>query len=242
MAGNTLNQVAGSLVTAVVVSMTALGANLAPAGDSVGALEAGYHLGFLAIMLVTLVDFAICMIFIRERKAPVKATQPAQPKLNLEPETTLVGNVMNSDPYSIPAGSSLRDVAKVFIDNRTSGVPVVDRDRKVVGFVSDGDLMNYLSNEDTDLLDPTLTIHRFVDPEDFNQRIGQLLELSVERVMTRNAVSVNQDMELGKACLLLSRRSLKKVPIVSSEGMLVGTPSRSDIVRSTLAELVAASN
>lgn len=240
--GNTLNQVAGSLVTAVVVSMTALGANLAPAGDSVGALEAGYHLGFLAIMFVTLIDFAICMVFIRERKAPAKAAQPAEPKLSPEPETTLVGSVMNSNPYSVPAGSSLRDVAKALIDNRTSGMPVVDRENKVVGFISDGDLMSYLGNEDTDLLDPTLTIYRFIDPEDFNQRTGQLLELAVERVMTRDAVSVDENMELGKACMLLSKRQLKKVPVVDGEGVLVGTLSRSDIVRSTLAGLVAASN
>lgn len=238
-AGNTLNQVAGSLVTAVVVSMTAFGETLAPAGDILAGYEMGYHLGFVTILAVVLIDFAICMFFIRERKASVQAAH-AQSEPLPAPESDLVSAVMNGNPYYVQAGSTLREVASELVGHKTSGVPVVDNAMNVVGFVSDGDLMKYLGNEDRDLLDATLTVFRFSDPETYSQRVKHLLALSVESVMTKDVVSVEETLPLGKACALLSTRHLKKVPVINREGILVGTLSRSDIVRSTLAGLVTA--
>lgn len=250
--GNTLNQVAGSMVTAVVISMTAFGAGLAPAGDALAGLGMGYHLGFVTLLAVALVDFLVIMLFIRERSGQRAAglqeaaeqgaamgTQ-AGAAAGLARESELVSAVMNGEPYFVCEGSTLGEVAQVLVANKTSGVPVVSRSGVVVGFVSDGDLMKYLANEDRDLLDGSLMMaYRFGDPESFGQRARQLLELRVESVMTRDVVCVEQDMPLGRACQLLATKRIKKVPVVDAQGALVGTLSRSDVVRSTLAELVA---
>lgn len=237
--GNTLNQVAGSLVTAVVVSMTALGASFAPAGDAIAGYEAGYHLGFVTLLVVVAVDFIIVMFFIRDSKAKGVSQQPSV-ELHVNAEAERVGNVMNADPYFVREGSSLAEVADCLVEHKTSGVPVVDERGKVVGFVSDGDLMQYLASEDANLLDASLMIYRFNDPESFGQRSSKLLGLAVDNVMTREVVAVGQDLSLGEACAVLADRRIKKVPVVDAQGMLVGTLSRSDVVRSTLAGLVTA--
>lgn len=239
--GNTLNQVAGSLVTAVVVSMTAFGATLASAGDVLAGYESGYHLGFVTLLVVVLVDAAVVLFCIRERAGHgARASEKAATGSATVAGAELVSDVMNRQPYCVAAGSTLHSVAKTLIETRTSGVPVVDQERRVVGFVSDGDLLKYLGNEDRDLLDASLMLYRFSDPESFGQRARQLLDLRVESVMTRSVITVEQDMPLGKACALLAEKRIKKVPVVDGAGTLVGTLSRGNVVRSALANLVTA--
>lgn len=65
---NTLNQVAASMLTAVVVSVAALGSSLAGTADPQAALAAGYHLGFIAIMAVVLVNCFVILVFVRPQK------------------------------------------------------------------------------------------------------------------------------------------------------------------------------
>ncbi len=246
--GNTLNQVAGSLVTAVVVSITAVGSSLAPAGDVLAGYEIGYHLGFVALLVVVAVDFAVVMLFVRDRKgrpaqtaSAAGASGPAaNPAVPTDAGAELVGSVMNRDPYFVRAGSSLREAAAALVEHKTSGVPVVDGARRVVGFVSDGDLMKYLASQDANLFDASLMVYRFNDPEGFGQRATELLALKVDSVMTRDVVTVEESLALDKACAVLSGRRIKKVPVVDADGALVGTLSRSDVVRATLAGLVSA--
>lgn len=245
--GNTLNQIAGSLITAIVISITALAANVVPVGDSLAAFELGYHWGFIALLIVVVINFITVMFFVREKNTAASTAQTsasAKDSITLHPSdgSELVGNIMNNHPYSVLLGSSLRDVAKVLIGEKVSGVPVVDTNNKVVGFISDGDLMRYLASEDATILDTSLMMYRFDDPESFSQRVTTLLKLKVDDVMTNNVVSVKQDLSLGKACAILSNKRIKKVPVVSEDDELVGTLSRSDIVRSTLTDMVGISH
>lgn len=241
--GNTLNQVAGSLVTAVVISITALGAAFAPADNALAGYEIGYHLGFVALCIIAAINFIIVIFFIRDKNSQKQADEETAQRIALRgsAETELVENVMNKEPYFVQSGRSLRDVAQVLINRKTSGVPVVDSNQKVIGFISDGDLMKYLASEDTNLLDASLMIYHFDDPESFSQRTSQLLALTVDQIMTRKVVSVEGSMSLGKACAVLADRHIKKLPVVNEEGILTGTLSRSDVVRSTLSDLVKAS-
>lgn len=240
---NTLNQVAGSLVTALVVSMTAVGASFAPAGNTLAGYEIGYHLGFVTLCVVVLINFVIIMLFIRDRKQKgVQTGQALQAGQHAGAiaASEQVAAAMNANPYFVKEGSSLREVAEVLAARKTSGLPVVNSQNKVVGFVSDGDLMKYLANEDASLFDASLTLFRYTDQDNFSQRVKDLLDLKVDQVMTNNVITVMQSLSLGEACALLSGRRIKKVPVVDNEGTLVGTLSRSDIVRSTLVGLVSA--
>lgn len=242
--GNTLNQIAGSLITAVVISITAMAANFVPAGDQTAAYGLGYHWGFIALFVIVAINFVLVMFFVRDRKTS-SATAPATETsergavaLSSSDGSEQVGSIMNAHPYSIAQGSSLRDLAKVLIGDKVSGVPVVDSSNKVVGFVSDGDLMRYLASEDANILDTSLMIYRFEDPESFSQRVATLLKLKVDDVMTSNVISVKESLSLGDACAILANKRIKKVPVVGAQDELVGTLSRSDIVRSTLTGMV----
>ena len=132
---------------------------------------------------------------------------------------------------------TIREVAQILAANKTSGVPVVDARKRVVGFISDGDIMKYIGRSDAAVLDATLMLYRVPDNENFMQRITELIDLNVMRIATKGTISVESGSELDEACRLLAEKRIKKAPVVNGNGVLVGSLSRSDIIRSTMANL-----
>ena len=110
---------------------------------------------------------------------------------------------------------------------------------KVVGFISDGDIMKYIERSDGALVDATLMLYRATDDENFAQRVTDLLDLNVMRIATKGAISVESGSELDEACRLLAEKRIKKAPVVDENGTLIGSLSRSDVIRSIMANLAA---
>lgn len=70
--GNTLNQVSGLLVTALVISITAMAAGFAPSGNVAAVYELGYHWGFIALLVMVIINFLIVVFLVRnKRKSPM---------------------------------------------------------------------------------------------------------------------------------------------------------------------------
>ena len=108
-----------------------------------------------------------------------------------------------------------------------------------VGFISDGDIMKYIGRSDGSVLDATRMLYRIPDTENFMQRVADLIDLNVMRIATKGAISVPSGSSLDDACRLLAEKRIKKIPVVDAEGCLVGSLSRSDIIRSTMANLAS---
>ena len=132
----------------------------------------------------------------------------------------------------------MRDVIRLMSRTDSSGLPIVDEAGDLAGFISDGDVANYLGRHDISVIDTTLNFYRFVDDSPLKGRLLTLLDLNVMDIATKKVVSVEADSAIDDACRVLAERRIKKVPVVRG-GRLVGTLSRRDIMRS-LAEIVDA--
>jgi CBS-domain-containing membrane protein len=113
---------------------------------------------------------------------------------------------------------------------RVSAVPVVDEDQRVLGIVSEGDL---ILKEDPDLEgEPHLFegVHR---RHDRSKAAG----LIASEVMSAPAISIAPDATLGAAARLMHRRTVKRLPVVDPEdGVIVGIVSRTDLLKVFLRE------
>ena len=147
-----------------------------------------------------------------------------------------VSRAMNPEPYFVASTASIREVAQIMVDNKASGVPIVDHNKMVVGFISDGDIMKYIGRNDG-ILDSTYMLYQVPDPQTFPQRISKLIDMNVMQIATKNVIAVKSDSSLEDACRLLSEKRIKKVPVVE-EGELVGSLSRADVIRGTMANIV----
>ncbi len=235
---NTLNQVGASLGTAVLVSLSATSTFLFPEMPTIEQTMAGDKIAFCFTASIMLVIFVIVLAKVRDAKTSPLSTIPVHFPTKAD-DNIAVNLAMNSEPYYVHSTDSIRSVAQILASNKTSGVPIVDNKNKVVGFVSDGDIMKYIGRNDAAILDGSLMLYRIPDDQSFVGRVAELLDLNVMRIATKNVISVDSGSELDEACRLLAEKRIKKAPVVDAKGILIGSLSRSDIIRSTMANLAS---
>ena len=136
---------------------------------------------------------------------------------------------MNRDPHYISAKASMRDVVSLMARTDASGIPVVDDELHVVGFISDGDVAKYIGRNDITVFSGASGVMRIFDDGEAIERLVDLFELNVMDIATKNVISVQASDALDEATHLLAARHIKKMP-VTSDGKLVGTLSRRNIM------------
>lgn len=239
---NTLNQVGASLGTAILVSLSATSTFLFPDMPTLEQTMMGDRIAFCFTALLMIAVFITIVVAVKDNKKHLFSVAEAAKEVRLPTKAddhVAVDLAMNKDPYFVHDTDTIREVAQILAANKTSGVPVVDADQKVVGFISDGDIMKYIGRNDGTVLDATRMLYRVPDTENFMQRIADLIDLNVMRIATKGAIAVPSGSSLDDACRLLAEKRIKKVPVVNAEGALVGSLSRSDIIRSTMANLAS---
>lgn len=144
----------------------------------------------------------------------------------------LARDIMTADVLTVSPSTPVIDIAKLLLERRISGVPVVDAERRVVGIVSEGDLMRRAEAGTErrrswwlELLSEASVLAR-----DFVKTHG----LRAGDVMTPYVVSVTETTPVGDVAELLDRRAIKRVPVVR-DGRLVGIISRADLLRALVA-------
>lgn len=238
---NTLNQVGASLGTAILVSLSATSTFLFPEMPALEQAMAGDRIAFVFTAFIMIVMLLVIVVKVKDgKKEPSAAERANALRMPTKADDHIaVDLAMNKQPYFVHSSDSIREVAQILATNKTSGVPVVDDHMKVIGFISDGDIMKYIGRSEGAVLDATLMLYRATDDENFMQRVAELLDLNVMRIATKGAISVESGSELDEACRLLAEKRIKKAPVVNEDGTLVGSLSRSDIIRSTMANLAA---
>ncbi len=137
-------------------------------------------------------------------------------------------DIMTRSVATVRADTPVTTVAALLLSKGISGVPVVDDDNRVLGMVSEGDLVQRPETGTTprrswwlDLLADTEGQAR-----DYIKHHG----LRAGQVMSRPVISVVEGTDASEIAALLDRRKIKRVPVVRN-GTLVGIVSRADIVR-----------
>ena len=136
---------------------------------------------------------------------------------------------MKTDVFTLHADDSVLDAMKLFSDKKISGVPVVDSFDRVVGFVSDGDVMRCFADQ----VPAFKTAWSFMvqqENDDFDQTLLDVVGLSIGSIATKHVITVGIDDDLGSITRVLVDNHLKKAPVVQ-DGKMVGIINRSNITR-----------
>ena len=135
-------------------------------------------------------------------------------------------DVMTTAVATIGADASVRDAAKLMLARRISALPVTDSKDRVIGIVSERDLMRRVELG----TDTARSWWLRLLGEDAARDYMKVHGASVGDVMTSPAVSVRRTTSLKEVVHLLERHRIKRVPVL--EGVrLVGIVSRADLVR-----------
>lgn len=137
----------------------------------------------------------------------------------------LVRDVMETQVVVATHKNTLFEVARLMLDRQLGGMPVLDDTRKVVGVVSETDMLYRLKTPHGRILD-ALAIWA-----GGNTEREKAMSADVTDVMTRPAVTIGPEATLQQAAELLIDRRISRLPVVTESGQLVGLLTRSHIVR-----------
>ncbi len=136
-------------------------------------------------------------------------------------------DVMVRDVVTVAPDATVRDLAKTLVDHRISAVPVVDAEGRLVGIVSEGDL---LRRTELGMERQRSWLDVFSLPETLTQEFVKSHALKVADVMTRDVVTAEEEASLAEIANLLERHHVKRLPIVRG-GRVVGIVSRANILQ-----------
>ena len=143
-----------------------------------------------------------------------------------------ISNLMKTDVYVLQETDSTLDALRLFASKKISGAPVVNEAGKVVGFISDGDIIGTLAKQ-TPKFSSFYAYTIEGDSDSFNEKSDALAQMSVAQLATRNVISVNTSDDMRSVCATLALHHLKKAPVMEN-GKMVGIINRSDITRYTV--------
>lgn len=136
-----------------------------------------------------------------------------------------VRDVMTSAVRSVRGDASVREAVEALVGQAFRALPVVDGSGSLVGVVSNGDLVERGG------LEARIELLNEMDARDREQYLERLPDRSVSEVMTPDPVTTGPTSTLAEATRLIGERGLKRLPVVESDGRLVGIISRADVLR-----------
>jgi CBS domain-containing protein len=129
---------------------------------------------------------------------------------------------------TVGADATVSEAAKLLADHGISAVPVVDKESRVIGMVSEGDLLHRAETGTERRSSWWLEMMSST-----NKLAGEYIKShsgKVKDVMTRDVLSVTEDTPLADIAVLLETNRIKRVPVLR-DGKLVGIVSRANLVR-----------
>ncbi|MFJ9843447.1 CBS domain-containing protein [Kitasatospora sp. NPDC101155] len=136
----------------------------------------------------------------------------------------IVGELMTSAVVHVRPDTGFKEIARLLAEHDIASVPVLDREERPLGLVSEADLLlNEAAQEDPAglLLTPQLS------PGEHTRSRAT----TAEGLMTSPAVCARPEWTVVEAARLMQREHLKRLPVVDEAGRLVGIVSRSDLLR-----------
>ena len=115
---------------------------------------------------------------------------------------------MTREAITVGPDTDLKEATRILVENKVSGMPVIDEEGKVIGMISEKDILNFIFS-------------------------GNFDSTTVKEAMTSHIVSFSPDTDIEKISLVMGERQIRRVPILEN-GKLVGIISRRSIIRTIL--------
>jgi CBS domain-containing protein len=148
-----------------------------------------------------------------------------------------VADLMTRDPITVTPATPLSVAVKILVDRQVSGLPVVDEAGKLVGVISESDLMWREKGIDLPphimFLDSVIYLQ---NPAKYDLELHKVLGQTVGEVMTAHAISITANATLPAAARIMHDKKIHRLPVIDADNRPIGIITQGDIVRAIAAE------
>ena len=142
-----------------------------------------------------------------------------------------VRDIMTKDLTSCEKDVSVRELIFILDSAGIPNIPIVDDEEMVIGYISEKDLIKAALPGYFEMLHTTSFIP---DLNQISKKLAQIADDPVEKYMQHNAIVVTEDDDDLQAAAIIIRKGTKSLPVVDSEGRLVGKVKRIDLLHHLL--------
>lgn len=137
-----------------------------------------------------------------------------------------VHDVMSREVHTVRPDTPLAEAVELLLDKVYRTLPVVDETRRVVGILTDGDLLGRAKLLAT-------SVQRELSQAEVSRELQQIRQSgqTVSQVMTPDPVTVRPETPITQAVNLMVERDVKRLPVVDANGTLLGMVSRVNVLR-----------
>jgi len=137
-------------------------------------------------------------------------------------------DIMSYDVVTIGPDESIQRAARLMLQNRFSGLPVVDANGTLLGIITEGDFLR--RNETGTLRRRSRWMELLIGPGRLAEEYAHAAGRRVGEVMTRDVYTVSEDTPVSDIVALMARRHIKRVPVLRG-GQLAGMVTRTNLMR-----------
>lgn len=119
---------------------------------------------------------------------------------------------------------------EIMAEKDIGGLPIINDKNQFIAFISDGDIIRYLSNT-YPLFMNAYTFIAMSENNKIDDKLKELVNLKVKDIANTRKIYVNQTDDLNTICNVLSENKIKKVPVLNDEGIMVGIINSSSITK-----------
>lgn len=141
--------------------------------------------------------------------------------------------IMNKKVITIQKDASIKELSELLVNNKISGVPVLDENGSLAGIVSEGDII--VQNSDLHfpryfkLLDAIIYLESL---NKFKRSLQKHLATKVEDIMTVKVKTAGEDTPINEIADIMLDSRVNRLPVMDKNNKLVGIITRADIVKS----------
>jgi CBS domain-containing protein len=144
-------------------------------------------------------------------------------------------DIMTKDVVTIDQDASIENLSEILLQNKISGVPVVDKNGNLAGIVTEADIIV----KDTDLhfpryfklLDGIIYLESL---NRFRENLRKHLAIRVGDIMTTKVRTISPDTPVSEIAEIMLASKINRLPVLDDNGKLAGIVTRADIVKSMI--------
>jgi CBS domain-containing protein len=144
-----------------------------------------------------------------------------------------VKEIMTKDVTSISPDTQALEALALLMKMQISGLPVIDKDGKLVGMFTEKDILSYV------LPSYIEKVGRFIyeeNPKSTKVKFGELSKLQVSRLMRREVVTTTEDTTLCEVARIMLTQKARRLPVLDKLGNVVGIVARGDVLKALAKE------
>jgi CBS domain-containing protein len=142
-----------------------------------------------------------------------------------------VKDVMTKDVISVTKFESIVHVATILSERNISGIPVLDKEKRVIGIITQADILSIVGIRREQTLKDLLK-HMLGEPLP-QRKLGDL----VGDIMTSSVLTIKPDANIAEVTKIMDEKKIRRLPVVNEKNELIGIISRADILRAVIRKL-----